>query len=216
MITGTRPRDSYDIDFDGYTFHQLDVADADAITDVARRIETCHVLVNNAGGANRDPGELTPEGFAATVEVNLLGVFRMSHALFPKLAAAAGRPAGATNGHDSSIINIASMMSYFGSPRVPAYAATKGGVVQLTKSLAQSWAPDGVRVNAIAPGWIETNLTAGAVNHPDRSKEIVDRTPLGRWGTPDELAGAALFLASDGARFITGTTLDVDGGYHIA
>jgi len=107
------------------------------------------------------------------------------------------------------------MTSYFGSARVPAYSASKGAIVQLTKSLAIAWADDNIRVNAIAPGWIESNLTRPLMQDPALSDPIVTRTPLGRSGAPDECAGAALFLASDAAGFITGTTLNVDGGYSI-
>jgi NAD(P)-dependent dehydrogenase (short-subunit alcohol dehydrogenase family) len=114
------------------------------------------------------------------------------------------------------VINIASMLSFFGSGQVPAYSASKGGVAQLTKSLAIAWAVHGVRVNAIAPGWIETPLTAPLVADATRRDAITSRTPLGRWGTPQDVAGAALFLASPAAAFITGVVLPVDGGYSIA
>jgi len=105
------------------------------------------------------------------------------------------------------------MLALFGSPRVPGYAATKGAMVSLTKSLAQAWAPDGIRVNAVAPGWIDTPLMAGHVADGRRSAEVVGRTPLGRWGTPADVVGPVLFLASDAARFVTGALLTVDGGY---
>ena len=114
------------------------------------------------------------------------------------------------------VINIASMLAFFGSGYAPAYSASKGGVAQLTKSLAIAWAPHGVRVNAIAPGWIETALTAPLVADPAKSDAIVSRTPLGRWGQPADVAGAAVFLASPAAAFITGVILPVDGGYSIA
>ena len=112
-----------------------------------------------------------------------------------------------------TIVNIASMHAMFGAPLSPGYAASKAGVVQLTKSLAVAWALEGVRVNAIAPGWIETPMTAPARSDAARNRAILDRTPMGRWGTPDDIVGPALFLASDGARFITGAVLVVDGGY---
>ena len=112
-----------------------------------------------------------------------------------------------------AIVNIASMHAIFGAPLSPGYAASKAGIVQLTKSLAVAWAHEGVRVNAIAPGWIETPMTAPARSDAARNRAILDRTPLGRWGTPDDIVGPALFLASDGARFITGAVLVVDGGY---
>jgi 2-dehydro-3-deoxy-D-gluconate 5-dehydrogenase len=114
------------------------------------------------------------------------------------------------------VINIASMLSFFGSGFVPAYSASKGGIVQLTKSLAIAWAADGIRVNAIAPGWIETAMTAPLVADPARRDAITARTPLARWGQPADVAGAALFLASPAAAFITGVILPVDGGYSIA
>jgi NAD(P)-dependent dehydrogenase (short-subunit alcohol dehydrogenase family) len=111
-----------------------------------------------------------------------------------------------------AIVNTASLWSFFGGPLTPAYTASKGGVVQLTKALAVAWAPT-IRVNAIAPGWIETDLSRGAREDPARSDAIVARTPAGRWGQPDDIGGAVVFLCSDAARFITGTMLPIDGGY---
>jgi NAD(P)-dependent dehydrogenase (short-subunit alcohol dehydrogenase family) len=113
------------------------------------------------------------------------------------------------------IINTASMLSFFGGGLVPAYSASKGGVAQLTKSLAIAYAADQIRVNAIAPGWIATPLTQALQDDPVRAGPILARTPLGRWGTPEDVAGPVLFLASDAARFMTGVVLPVDGGYLI-
>ncbi|MCG8359612.1 MAG: SDR family oxidoreductase, partial [Kiloniellales bacterium] len=112
-----------------------------------------------------------------------------------------------------SIVNTASMLSFFGGPLVPAYAASRGGVVQRTKSLAIAWAEDGIRVNAIAPGWVATELTRGLQENEARSEAILARTPLGRWGAPDDLGGAVVFLCSEAAAFVTGVVLPVDGGY---
>jgi NAD(P)-dependent dehydrogenase (short-subunit alcohol dehydrogenase family) len=181
----------------------LDVTDTAAVTDFAASLDTLAVLVN-AAGVLRLREEYDPSEFARVVEVNLTGTMRMSVACRAALANAKG-----------SIVNIASMHALFGAPLSPGYAASKAGVVQLTKSLAVAWAEDGIRVNAIAPGWIETPMTVPARADAARNRAILDRTPLGRWGTPDDLVGPALFLASESASFITGTVLVVDGGYSV-
>jgi NAD(P)-dependent dehydrogenase (short-subunit alcohol dehydrogenase family) len=179
----------------------LDVADAAAVTAFAATLDSLSVLVN-AAGILRLRDEYEPAEFMRVVDVNLTGTMRMAVACRAALASAKG-----------AIVNIASMHAIFGAPLSPAYAASKAGVVQLTKSLAVAWAEDGIRVNAIAPGWIETPMTVPARSDPARNRAILDRTPLGRWGTPDDLVGPALFLASDAARFVTGAVLVVDGGY---
>jgi NAD(P)-dependent dehydrogenase (short-subunit alcohol dehydrogenase family) len=158
----------------------------------------------NAAGVIRRGEEFDLEVFGQVVDVNLTGAMRTASAALPALAAAGG-----------SIINIASMLTFFGGGRVPAYAASKGGVGQLTKSLAIAWAPRGVRVNAIAPGWISTDLTRELEDDRGRSEAILARTPLGRWGRPEDLTGAVAFLASPAAAYVTGVILPVDGGYAI-
>ncbi len=180
---------------------RLDVTDAAAVTAFAANLDALGALVN-AAGVLRLGEEYDPAEFARVVEINLTGTMRMAVACHAALASAKG-----------TIVNIASMHAIFGAPLSPGYAASKAGVVQLTKSLAVAWAHEGVRVNAIAPGWIETPMTAPARSDAARNRAILDRTPLGRWGTPDDIVGPALFLASDGARFITGAVLVVDGGY---
>ena len=181
----------------------LDVTDDDAVTAFAATLDALDVLVN-AAGVLRLQREYDLSEFARVVEINLTGTMRMAVSCRAALARARG-----------AIVNIASMHAIFGAPLSPAYAASKAGVVQLTKSLAVAWADDGIRVNAIAPGWIETAMTVPARSDAARNRAIMDRTPLGRWGTPDDLVGPALFLAGDGARFITGAVLPVDGGYSV-
>ena len=182
-------------------YHSLDVSNDGAVRACVETFDRLDVVINAAGIIRRGD-EHNPEVFAEVLEINLTGTMRVCAAARPKLAETKG-----------VIINIASMLSYFGGGLVPGYAASKGGVAQLTKSLAIAYAPDGIRVNAIAPGWISTPMTKPLEDDPDRSAAILSRTPLNRWGKPDDLIGPALFLASDSASFITGTILNVDGGY---
>jgi NAD(P)-dependent dehydrogenase (short-subunit alcohol dehydrogenase family) len=184
---------------DGLTV--LDVTNAEAVAAFAADLDSLAVLVN-AAGVLRLRDEYDPAVFARVVDINLNGAMRMAVGCRPALARSKG-----------AIVNIASMHALFGAPLSPAYAASKAGLVQLTKSLAVAWAADGIRVNAIAPGWIATAMTVPARSDAARNRAILDRTPLGRWGTPDDLTGPALFLASDAARFVTGAVLPVDGGY---
>jgi NAD(P)-dependent dehydrogenase (short-subunit alcohol dehydrogenase family) len=181
---------------------QLDVTDDGAVAALLEGFDRLDVLVNCAGMIMRG-AEYEIETFRKVVDVNLTGTMRMCLAARPKLAAAGG----------GAIVNTASMLSFFGGPLVPAYSASKGGVVQLTKSLAVAWAGEGIRVNAIAPGWIATELTKGLVEDEVRSAGILARTPMKRWGTPDDIGEAVVFLCSEAARFITGTVLPIDGGY---
>jgi len=186
---------------DSIEFIDLDVTDGDAVNRYISQIDKLDTLINAAGIIRREE-EHHPKTFEQVVDTNLNGTMRLCSAARIALSLAHG-----------SIINIASMLSYFGGGLVPGYAASKGGVVQLTKSLAIAYAKDNIRVNAIAPGWIETPLTGDLRSDANRNQSIVDRTPLGRWGDPSELVGPALFLAGSDASFVTGTVLNVDGGY---
>jgi NAD(P)-dependent dehydrogenase (short-subunit alcohol dehydrogenase family) len=185
----------------GISFCSLDVRDGGAVERVVDGLPRLDVVVNAAGVIRRDE-EHDPDVFADVLAINLTGAMRVCAAAKPKLVEARG-----------AVVNLASMLTFFGGPRVPAYSASKGGIGQLTKSLAAAWAADGVRVNAVAPGWIATPLTQALQDDPQRSQPILLRTPLGRWGTPEEVAGAVVFLASPAARFITGAILAIDGGY---
>lgn len=181
----------------------LDITDAEAIGKLFGGLSTLDVVVNAAGIIRRD-AEFNVDVFTQVLDVNLISAMRVCTAAHSKLQVSGG-----------SIINIASMLSFFGGGRVPAYSASKGGIVQLTRSLAIAWAPDQIRVNAIAPGWISTPLTQALQEDEKRSEDVVSRTPLRRWGRAEEIAGPALFLASELASFITGAVLTVDGGYSI-
>jgi 2-deoxy-D-gluconate 3-dehydrogenase len=165
------------------------------------------ILINNAGINVRRPAhELDAADWSSVLETNLTSAF---------LCAKAAYPAMKKNGA-GKIINVGSMMSIFGAAFVPAYAASKGGIVQFTKSIACAWARDNIQVNAVLPGWIDTDLTRRAREQiPGLEENVLRRTPAGRWGTIDDLAGVAVFLASSASDFITGAAIPVDGGYSV-
>ncbi|MBX6322494.1 MAG: glucose 1-dehydrogenase [Rhodospirillaceae bacterium] len=165
------------------------------------------ILVNNAGINLRKPAEAyAAEEWRAIVDVNLAGAFFCARAAHPAMKREGG----------GKIINVGSMTSIFGASFAAPYAASKGGIVQLSRSLAVAWAKDNIQVNAVLPGWIDTDLTKGARRDlPGLHERVLARTPAGRWGVPDDFAGIAVFLASRASNFITGAAIPVDGGYSV-
>ena len=186
-----------------------DVADEASVVEMAEAIQKdlgrIDILVNNAGINIRNlPQDYKVSDWDQVIAANLRSSFLCSKSVYPAMKAAGG----------GKIINIGSMTSIFGGAKLPAYGASKGGVVQLTQSLAVAWAKENIQVNAILPGWIDTELTRQArIDIPDLNETVIARTPTGRWGKPQELAGTAIFLASRASDFVTGVALPVDGGY---
>lgn len=165
------------------------------------------ILINNAGMSVRQPAHvISLDDWTTVIDTNLTSAFICSKAVYPAMKEIGG----------GKIINIGSMMSIFGASFAPAYAASKGGIVQFTKSIALSWAADNIQANAILPGWIDTALTKTAREQvPGLNENVLNRTPAKRWGNIDDLAGAAVFLSSSASDFVTGTAIPVDGGYSV-
>jgi len=178
---------------------------ADMIATAKREFGRLDILVNNSGtNVRKQPEAFTAEEWRLVLETNLTGAFFCAQAAYPEMLRAGG----------GKIINIGSMLSLFGAPYLAPYAASKGGIVQMTRSLATAWAKDNIQVNAVLPGWIDTDLTRGARAQVEGLDErVLARTPAKRWGKPDDLAGIAVFLAGRGSDFVTGAAIAVDGGY---
>ena len=189
----------------------VDVTSEESVATLLKQtVERCgrlDILVNNAGiNIRKPPHELSAAEWHRILDTNLTGAFLCARAAYPAMKAAGG----------GKIINVGSAFSIFGAPHVSAYGASKGGIVQLTKSLATAWARDGIQVNAVLPGWIDTDLTVAARREvPGLHESVLRRTPAGRWGAVEDLAGVAVFLAGRASDFVTGAVIPVDGGFSI-
>ena len=192
-------------------FTELDVLNErscrQAVQRTADRFGRLDILVNNAGTTVRkQPQDLTAQDWRLVMDTNLTSAFLCSQAVYPEMVKAGG----------GKIVSIGSMLSLFGGALMTPYGASKGGIVQMTRSLAAAWAKDNIQVNAILPGFINTELTKGARQQiPGLHERVLARTPAGRWGEPEDFAGTAVFLASAASDFVTGVALAVDGGYSV-
>ena len=201
-VTGTREQASYDADFSGLAYRRVDVADDTQVAALAGSLPRLDVLVNNAGTVLYRRQEYELAQFRRVIDVNLTAMLHLCTLFHARLKAAKG-----------SVVNISSLAASFGTFGNPAYGASKAAVVQLTKTLAVAWGKDGIRVNAVAPGYVETKITAVSKQNPRIDQGIVQRTPLGRWIEGSEIAGAVLWLASPLASGVTGQNIAVDGGF---
>ena len=199
-VTDLKPPQS-DLTKAGAHFEPLDVTSDEAVLVLSKKIDTLDVLIHCAGKLKRWE-EHQPEVFRDIVDIHLFGNIRLASAFRSHLKKTRG-----------CLINIASMYSYFGAPQVPAYAAAKTAIIGLTRSLALAYTEDGIRVNAIAPGWIATDISRGGRENPEFNDKLMARLPIKRWAEAEELAGTAIFLASSASALVNGVTIPVDGGY---
>lgn len=202
------------------TIYSCDLASQSSVTDLTPRIladgHDPSILVTSAGIQRRHPAELFPlDDFDEVLQVNLRSVFTLNRDLGAYMLTRPGAASMSTKGppHRGSIVNVASIGTFQGIITIPAYVSAKGGVGQLTKALSNEWAGKGVNVNAIAPGYIETDLTEALVRDPVRSKSVLERIPVGRWGEPDDFKGVVVFLASRASSYVSGEIVTVDGGW---
>ncbi len=204
-VTGTKLAEAYDTDLQGLDVRQFDAGDPAQVARLVESIEQLDVLINNGGMVLYRGKEFEAEGFQRVLDVNLTGVMGLCTGFRPKLAARKG-----------CIINVSSLAAFSAVRGNPAYGASKAGLVSLTKTLAVAYAREGIRVNGIAPGFVKTNITQVSQDNDQISDAIVQKTPVGRWGEPEDMVGPALFLASPQlAGFMTGQTLVADGGYSL-
>jgi NAD(P)-dependent dehydrogenase (short-subunit alcohol dehydrogenase family) len=208
--TGRKPQAAdYAVDLEGIEYRQLELTDRTAIQDLAAGFNTLDILVNNAGAIFASGlDESTPDGFRATVDLNLFGPFELTTALHAALVRSTAKGG-------ASVVGLSSLSTVRAVPMVPAYGAAKSGVLSMTRNFAMKWGPDGIRVNAVTAGFIDTPMTSPELV-PDYIAEQVARTPLGRLGTPEDVADAVIFLCTENSAFITGSVVTVDGGYCVS
>ena len=199
IITGTRDDEDY---VEGFPLRRMQLSDPVSIQALADGFDGLDILVNNAGELIREGKEYEPDNFDRIIYANLNGTYRMCHAFRPHLEARRG-----------CIINVVSMRAFIGSPLGPAYGASKAGIMQLTRTLAVHWAPDGIRANAVAPGWVRTDMNIAVQQDLAAAQEIAGEAALNRWGETHEIAGAVIYLASPAASYTTGTCVVADGGF---
>jgi 3-oxoacyl-[acyl-carrier protein] reductase len=207
-ITGTRSATTdYDDDLSAFSYRQCRIENTDSVDALVNSLGELDILINNAGGPYPAGDEYDPDCYIASVTQNMFGPMRLTMRCYDRLKASKA-PGGA------SVVNIVSMSAFRSAVFVPGYASSKMGLIALTMNLSRRWANDGIRVNAIAPGLIDTRMTHPAMGIPEiMDVEIGFHTPLGRPGTPQDCAGAALFLCTNAASYITGSSIAVDGGY---
>lgn len=207
-ITGRRgSAEEYDADLSGLAYRQAEMTDEAGLDALAASFSRMDILVNNAGASLMAEDEWKPEVFQRAINLHLFGSFRLAVAFKDRIAKSSIEGGG-------SVLNMSSMSAFRAVTVVPGYGAAKAAIVQMTKNMAAAWAADGVRVNAVAPGLVKSNMTSVMVGTPFEEPEI-ERTPMKRWGLPDDIAPMYLFLASPGAKFITGQTICVDGGQSV-
>jgi 3-oxoacyl-[acyl-carrier protein] reductase len=208
IVTGTRgSAEEYDVDLDGLAYRALTMGSGNALSAFGAAFDSLDVLINNAGATFAGGlDEYDPDGFEEALEVNLQGAYRLTHACHPALKAS-------TAAGGASVVSMTSMAAFRAITLVPGYAASKAGLVSMTQNLASRWAGDGIRVNAVAPGNIDTPMTAPMAAVPAIVEEQLAHIPMGRFGQVSEIVPAVQFLSSSAASYVTGTVLAVDGGY---
>lgn len=198
VVTGVREGRAQE---EGFPFRRLDLRDGASVAALAADFDGLDILINNAGALVREGKEYDPPVFERIVDTNLNGTYRMCHAFFPGLKARRG-----------CVVNTVSVAAFVASPLCPAYGASKAGILELTRTLARQWGGDGIRVNAVAPGWVRSDMNITVQQDEKAAEAIAQRAALGRWGLPHDIAGAVVYLVSPASSYATGGCIVIDGG----